>query len=135
MIGLYIYNPKLIIRSLGSISGIQTIFQNQVFDFEVISESQDELFIQVDYFYNGKCGKSPFLGVITLKNGKSTGYWVYTSAKIHKGAGSTRVKVGMNDNAPKAYQSDELKFKLSSKECGVFFETSSKYEKKWIKTK
>jgi len=104
---------------------------DRVISLEVYQESGDELVLDIEYVYDGDHGRNAFIGGITLQGGKSTGHWSYVPARLLEGHHIARVVVGMNQDAPAEYFSDEVEISFYLPRSSLFFRRVVNYGKAW----
>lgn len=92
---------------------------------------------EVDYYYDGKApGKYITLTAKTYFAGEPTQCSAHSYARLESGRHSVTMTVTMNDQSPKAYLSDKLKFEIhwaSEKTSGVLTDYVIEFIKEWTR--
>ncbi|MGB5305064.1 MAG: hypothetical protein WBO57_02375, partial [Gammaproteobacteria bacterium] len=105
--------------------------KNKIISHQKIYENDETLNIIVNYFYSGDHGEDVWMSATATANGQSTGYWTYRPARLIKGEHQSSITVGIKEDAPSFHCSDGIVFNMFSKESGMFYTHSVKFNKCW----
>jgi hypothetical protein len=109
--------------------------RSRIISYYVAHNAGDHLAVSVKYFYDGERGGDVSIGAITQYNGRSDGYWSYRSGPVFQGEHWARVLVGMSNDAPSRYDSNEIKFSIYQNGGSEFVDTVVKFPKRWRRSK
>jgi len=97
--------------------------------YRIIEERPGYIVIEADYrlspFQEGKI----FMGAIALTDGRSSGKWGYRPARLQKGFGSARVRLGTSSK----HCSNQIKLSIYRGGKGKIYQRVIPYEKCWEK--
>ncbi|MDH5436139.1 MAG: DUF3592 domain-containing protein [Gammaproteobacteria bacterium] len=102
-------------------------------DYRFTDEKSNSLIIEVDYNLSPFERGEIYMSAITMTNGQSGGEWTFWPARLQNGSGKAQVKLGVANNAPDHYCSNEIKFSIYSGGESNFYERVIPYEKCWSK--
>jgi hypothetical protein len=89
--------------------------------------------VRVTYYYTGDRGEGIGMEAITLLDGQSTGHWGYKPARVALGLNVAIIVLGMSQNAPDTYESNELLVGFFRPRAEVFDERVVPFEKTWLR--
>jgi len=104
-------------------------------DYRIIDEKPDSIVIEAEYRLSTFKDDNVYMGAITLTDGRSGGEWGYRPAKLKKGFGTARVRLGMSSNAPDRYCTNQIELNMYYGGGSDFYERVIPYEKCWTRNK
>ena len=104
--------------------------QTKIYRFQVIEQTADHVVFDVDYFYAGDHGDVAMSG-ITVRRRLPAPYWGFVPAPVPPGAHRTRLSIGVNPDAPRVYDSDDVVLSLYDARGTTFYEKTFPFKKTW----
>lgn len=93
----------------------------------------DRLLLTVRYYHTGERGDAVSIGAITLLDGRSTGHWAYTPARLAPGYHTASIKLGMSKSAPDRYRSDAVEISMYEHRGSEFHSRSFPLARDWVR--
>jgi hypothetical protein len=105
--------------------------RNRIFQVSVLSESMNEVTLNVKYYYSGNFGDNVFMSAVMARDGKAIGHFAYKPGKVQVGHGSTKVVLGVDQSAPEQFSSDQLLVSMYKGGGKEFIESLHSFPKTW----
>ncbi len=106
---------------------------NKIFGVSIVSETINEIIVEIKYSYSGDHGQTAFASVVMADKDKSINYFSYRPGRINRGTGRTRVTLGVTSSAPASFTSSQLQVKMYGKDGESFREGMFNFSKTWLK--
>ena len=108
---------------------------NQILTVRVDDAKPDEVFVRVTYYYTGDRGEGTGMEAITFMDGASTGHWAYQPAHVAVGLNVATIRLGMNQDGPGTYESNELLVAFFRPGAETFDERRVPFQKIWRRSR
>jgi len=105
--------------------------QDRILGLRIISESVDQLVLEVSYEYTGARGNNVFVTATMANRGEASRYYAVRPARVGVGRGRARITLGTAQSAPDAFTSDALLIGMYVGGQKEFLRRSFDYLKTW----
>jgi hypothetical protein len=106
-------------------------FANDIIGFHVISESSNEVVMEVSYVYDGNFGNDVAIGAYMANDGKRPDFFAYGPGKCLKGRNKVRVTLSATSNAPKQFSTNQISLSMYIGGSYSFLDKIFPYRKSW----
>jgi hypothetical protein len=101
--------------------------------YRVVHRGLDHLALEIQYSYDGSHGDGVFLGAISTRAGRSTGFWGYRPDALLPGTHWARVRLGLSSTAPLVHRTDGIELSMYEGGGSSFHEVSVPFTKTWFR--
>ena len=85
---------------------------NRIDSVSVVSESSDEIILDVVYVYNGDQGNNVALSAVMATDGESSAYYAVRPARVEPSRHRARVWLGVTRGAPEVFFTNQLEVSM-----------------------
>lgn len=119
---------------LMGISGSEVFAEsNDIISFRVVSESTNQIVMEVSYVYAGNFGSNVYIGAKMASNGNPSRYFAYQPGRISRGRHKTRVSLSTATTAPSHLTTNQILLYMYIGSSYSFLEEFFPYHKTWSK--
>ena len=105
---------------------------DDILNFKIISESNNELVFTVDYAYNSNHGDNVWLGATALQGTNEFLWFSYRPAKAKRGEGTATITLGYDaNNPPPSVSTNQIKVEMYVGGGNTFYSKNFDYKKTW----
>jgi hypothetical protein len=106
---------------------------NKIIEIRVLSETTNEVNLEVRYNYSGNFGHNVFMSTVMAENGQPSQYYAYRPGRIQIGHHKTRVVLGTSQSAPEWFATDQLLVQMYVGGGEPFQKRLFRYSKTWTR--
>ncbi len=110
-----LYLDKGVAEKYAKVEGLKEKLdaKSHVIAANLIHQTTNIATFEVEYFYDKDLGERATLSAGTMRENKTTDYWVHSYTVLAPGRNIATITVSMNDKAPASYVSDALRFDIN----------------------
>jgi hypothetical protein len=104
---------------------------NRIENVAIVSESADEVVLDVIYTYDGDQGDNVAVSAVMASNGEVSTHYAHRPARIERGRHRARVRLGTNAGAPEIFSTNRLEIAMYIGGGATFLKRQFDFAKTW----
>jgi hypothetical protein len=104
---------------------------NRIESVAIVSESADEVVLDVVYTYDGDQGDNVAVSAVMAGNGEVSTHYAHRPARIERGRHRARVRLGTNAGAPEIFSTNRLEIAMYIGGGATFLRRQFDFAKTW----